>query len=253
MRTVRIYRAAFGRCPYLPERSWTTDSFSTRTLDPAIYERLISEGWRRSGRTFYRNECRACRACIPIRIPVALFSPSKSQRRVYRKNTDVSLRVVPAAFREESFRLYARYVRNRHGRETTIGRDSYREFLCESPVVTAEIHYRIGNELVGIGWVDLLPDGISSIYYAFDPRYERRSLGTYSILREIEETRRRGCSWYYLGFYVPGSPSMEYKARFFPHQLLLSPDRWVDIASKEMLHRVVEGWNPFIRPGPEPR
>jgi arginine-tRNA-protein transferase len=248
MHTVRVYRAGFGDCPYLSDRSWVTDSFHVSSLSPATYERLLSDGWRRSGRTFYRNQCPGCRACIPIRIPAAEFAPSRSQRRVVRSNGDLTTRILPASFREESFQLYAAYVRGRHRRETAIGRSSYIEFLCDSSVVTAEMQYRLDDRLVGIGWLDILPDGLSSVYYAFEPEFEKRSLGTYSIVREIEETRRRGLTWYYLGFYVPGASTMDYKARFFPHELLLAPGRWVRVASPEELAKTVDTWNPFIRP-----
>lgn len=253
MPTVRIYRAEFGRCPYLPERSWVTDSFATQSIDPALYERLLAEGWRRSGHRFYRNHCPGCRACIPIRVPVDTFVPTRSQRRVFRRNRDIRCELLPAEFREESFTLYGRYVRGRHAREDSASPESYREFLVDSAVPTAEMQYRVGNELVGIGWLDLLPGGLSSVYYAFDPAESRRSLGTYSIMREIEETRLRGGHWYYLGFYVPDSPSMDYKARFFPLEILLQPGIWTRISSPEELASTVSAWDPFTRLPEAPR
>lgn len=253
MPTVRIYRAEFGRCPYLPNRSWVTDSFSTRSLDPAVYEKLLADGWRRSGRTLYRNECPGCRACIPIRVPVERFSPSKSQRRTLRRNVDVECTLVPAGFREESYRLYQRYIREHHGAKGMISRDSYHEFLVDSAVPSAEMHYRVDGTLIGVGWIDLLPGGFSSVYFAFDPDHGRRSLGTYSVLREIEETRRRHGRWYYLGFYVPRSPTMDYKGRFVPHELLLAPGVWTPIASVEERERIIAAWNPSTPRAQAPR
>lgn len=252
MRTVRIYRAEFGRCPYLPDRTWVTDSFSIRSLDPGLYERMLAEGWRRSGRTFYRNRCPGCRACIPIRIPVQGFTPSRSQRRILSRNQDLTCDLVPARFREESFIVYRRYLRDRHDRGESVSTDSYREFLVDSAVPSAEMHYRLEGTLIGVGWLDLLPGGLSSVYFAFDSRHSRRSLGTYSIMREIEETKRLGGSWYYLGFYVPGSSSMDYKARFFPLELQLEQDTWTPVADAEELRSIVASWDPFTRPSEEP-
>jgi len=253
MRTVRIYRAEFGRCPYLPDRTWVTDSFSIRSIDPGLYERMLAEGWRRSGRTFYRNQCPRCRACIPIRVPVHSFVPSRSQRRILRRNSDLACELLPAGFRDESYRLYRRYVRDRHDRGESVQPESYREFLVDSPVPSAEMQYRLDGVLLGVGWLDLLPGGLSSVYFAFDPEHSRRSLGTYSIMREIEETRRLGGHWYYLGFYVPGSPSMDYKARFFPLELQLEQGTWTAISDAEHLRSVVDSWNPFTRPVEAPQ
>ncbi len=216
-----------GSCPYLPNRRWVSHAFAAGQLTGEVYESLINEGWRRSGSIFYRNCCPACSLCIPIRVPVSEFSMSDSQRRVMRRNRDVEVSYHEIAPDEAIWQLYRTYQRERHGRGAEDGEswESYVKFLGESPVPTMVMRYTVGDELIGAGWIDLLPEGISSVYFAYDPRHASRSPGTLSALHELRFASELGREWYYLGFFVPGCPSMSYKARFRPYELLID-GRW---------------------------
>ena len=119
---------------------------------------------------------------------------------------------------EDAFALYQRYIRHRHNPNETTTAEQFQQFLVDSPVETITMRYTSAGRLIGVGWVDVLPDGLSSVYYAFEPDEGTRSLGVFSIIREIEYAHRLGKRWLYLGFYVPGSPKMEYKGAFVPHQ-----------------------------------
>lgn len=225
---VPVYEAHHGACPYLPGRTWVTYNFSTDAIDESAYEQLLGRGWRRSGRTYYQNHCPGCRLCIPIRVSAERFAPSRSQRRVDRRNRDVEVTLISAASLSgddalfaETHSLYARYTTEWHGAQEVPNADEYASFLADSPLDSIVMLYRIGGTLVGTGWLDVLPTGLSSVYFAFDPDYRERSLGTFSLLREIRHARETGKPWLYLGFYVPGSRSMDYKAKFHPHQLLI--------------------------------
>lgn len=223
---VTVYETDNGPCPYLPNRRWVTHTFAVPTLPSEIYERMISDGWRRSGTFFYQNHCPGCNECRPIRIPVAEFRPSKSQRRIQRRNEDITVEVVPNKFYREVFDLYTVYQEERHGRDETSRESGFRRFLCDSSVTTVQMHYRQENRLVGVGWVDELSDALSSVYFIFDPEESRRSLGTFSVMEEIRRADELGISYHHLGFYVRDSRKMAYKANFFPHELLIE-GRWV--------------------------
>lgn len=223
---VTVYETDNGPCPYLDNRRWVTHTFAVPTAPAETYEEMISDGWRRSGTFFYQNHCPGCNACRPIRVPVREFTPSKSQRRVLRRNDDVEVEVVPNVFDREVFELYCRYQEERHGRDETSGESGFRRFLCDSAVPTVQMHYRAGERLLGVGWVDELSDGLSSVYFVYDPQESRRSLGTFSVLKEIERANTLGMRWHHLGFYVKDSRKMSYKASFYPHELLID-GKWI--------------------------
>jgi len=122
-------------------------------------------------------------------------------------------------------RLYERYIRRRHDSSAIISAEQFASVLVETPVPFRLWEYRVLDRLVAASWVDILPNGISSVYFAFEPDESHRSLGTLSILREIEQARKLGKSWYYIGFWVQGSPSMQYKNRFRPYELAYG-GRW---------------------------
>lgn len=232
---LQLYEVEHGNCPYLPERTWVTHSFQLESIPDSAYEAMLADGWRRSGTTFYQNHCPGCRCCTPVRVPVNDFRPSRSQRRTLRRNTEVTAEVVAPAADTESFSLYRRYVRTRHtpaeprgtNTDAPIASDDvtpkqFDEFLVTSPVHTRAMRYLVGDRLVGIGWVDVLPNGLSSVYFAFDPDESRRSLGTYSIMKEMDVARDLGKEWLYLGFFVPDSPKMAYKGAFKPREFAVN-------------------------------
>jgi leucyl-tRNA---protein transferase len=224
-----------GPCPYLEGRGpWLTGDFSAREIDPLLYELLMAEGFRRSGFRFYENRCPTCAQCLPLRVSTEAFAPSKSQRRVWRRNADLELRVSGREFQEERFRLYRNYVSARHDESASPNIDderrSYRGFLIDAPLpgIITDYYLEVDGKrrMVANGYIDLLPTGLSSVYFAFDPDFSARSLGVYSVLSEIELAKTRGLPWYYLGFWVPASRKMSYKGNFKPYQLALNGE-WV--------------------------
>jgi leucyl-tRNA---protein transferase len=216
-----------GSCPYLDNRRWVSNAFVSERMPAEIYEGLINEGWRRSGTVFYRNHCPGCSLCIPIRTDVQAFRASKSQRRVLRRNTDVTIDFQETGADQDLYELYRRYQRHQHKQNDTAEQDwdSFVHFLGSSPVSTLVMRYRVDGALIGAGWVDVLPNGLSSVYFAFDPTYRDRSPGTFSALQEICLASELGRPWLYLGFFVPSCRSMSYKARFRPYELLID-GRW---------------------------
>ncbi|MEP0845194.1 MAG: arginyltransferase [Phycisphaerae bacterium] len=230
--TLTLLRGEPHPCAYLPDR------FAAEAILPAIvqtgsaYQRLMDLGFRRTGAAFYRPACPACEECRPIRVPVERFRLSRSQRRVLRRNHDVEVDLSVPRADDEHWALFQRYQIRQHDGAMLGTRDQFERFLCDSPLPTIEIAYRLGGRLVGVGIVDVCPASLSSVYMYFDPDDARRSLGVFSALCEIDECRRRGLPYWYIGYWVRGSRKMDYKRWFRPHELLGPDGVWREAQSE---------------------
>ncbi|HOC29843.1 MAG TPA: arginyltransferase [Treponemataceae bacterium] len=209
-----------SQCPYGKPGPQILELFSASRCDPRDYEQALETGWRRSSIVFYRNRCPGCRACIPLRIDAETLVPTKSQRRSIKKNEDITLTFAPASFEREDYELFTAYQASRHPDESNqLTETDYFSAYIHSPVPNALIRYRTpGGALAAVSYLDILPNGLSSVYFAFHPDFSSRSLGTWSVFAESNFLRSLGKRWYYLGFWVPGSPTMDYKDRFRPHE-----------------------------------
>jgi arginine-tRNA-protein transferase len=215
-------------CPYLPGLTATCEAFYVEdSMDDAVHRAFMDRGFRRSGRVFYRPTCDACAKCIPYRVSTAVFKPSRSMRRVWRQNMDIRVAFGDRIPTPRKHELFARYLQVQHDGTMSGEPEEFIGFLYDSPVTGVEVCYYLGNRLVGVSIADLCPGALSSVYMFFDPDQARRSLGTYSILWEVEHCRRQNCTYYYLGYWVPGSRTMDYKARFQPGEILDPKGRWV--------------------------
>lgn len=215
-------------CPYLPGRLSQSRAFAAEEFPPELYHRFMDAGFRRSGTVFYQPICRKCRLCVPIRVPVERFRPSKSQRRCWRKNQDLITAIDRPVPTTEKYELYQRYLAARHrGPMNSDSRESFESFLYESPVDTLELCYRdSAGRLLAVGICDICSQSLSTVYFYFDPADSRRSLGTFGALVEIETARRLGIPYYYLGFWVAGCRAMEYKQDFRPCEILQPDGTW---------------------------
>jgi len=210
--------AAAVTCPYLPEHSFVQQYFFADELDEYEYGVLLNAGWRRFGNFFFRPDCPGCRECRPIRVDVWKLNPGKSQRRVIARGKDIVMDVVEPRSTDEAWRVYHSHSRGQFGRDES--REHFEEtFYAGHAVPSLQTEYRLDGQLIALGFLDLSDDGMSSVYFAFDSRWTRYSPGTLSVFRESEFVRERGKRWYYLGYWVKGCQSMDYKARFNPHQL----------------------------------
>lgn len=222
-------------CAYLPEERARIEHSWVLHMSPTEYRDAMLAGWRRFGRSLFRPRCAGCRACRSLRVDVARFRPDRSQRRARKANErDVALSIGAPTISLEKLDLYDRYHAYQagargwpaHGEEDPA---SYRESFVDNPFPTQEWCYRLDDELVGVGYVDDLPGGLSAIYFFHDPAHRPRSLGTWNILSLIDEARRRRLPHVYLGYYVADCGSLAYKARFAPNQVLDVDNRsWVD-------------------------
>jgi len=229
MRTYAHFQTDDKECPYLHDRPSRLDAHLVESLSPLEHERLLSIGVRHFGRFYFRPSCPTCSQCISIRVPVRAFRPSRSQRRVLAKNRDVCLEVGEPKQDAERIELYRRFHAERESTRkwAPSGMDEleYLQSFVESPVKTLELCYRLGGRLVAVAYVDETPMSWSSIFGFWEPELRKRGLGTLDVLREIEEASRRGMEHLYLGYYVRGCLSLEYKRTFRPCELLRD-GRW---------------------------
>jgi arginine-tRNA-protein transferase len=222
-------------CPYIPgraERKLIVDLAGSGGTH--FYDDLSRAGFRRSHRFAYRPACHGCVSCVPVRIAVERFCHTRSTRRVRNTNQDLSGRLVVSRATPEQFHLFAAYQDARHGDGdmALMHYGDYRAMVEETPVKTAIAEFRdSGGALVAAALVDLLDDGISAVYSFYDPYQARRSLGVWSVLWLVEECRRRGQPFVYLGYWIAESPKMAYKDRFPALERLAA-----------------NGWVPFSRP-----
>lgn len=203
-------------CPYLPDRHLTYEHFVASEVRPQELDWLLSQGWRKFGVSFYRPACPKCRACQPMRIPVQRFAPSKSQRRVLRRGSQVTLTLEPVHYRPEFFELYARHSQARFGQQADA--DDFLVHLHTPSCPCMLGLYHVEGRLVSVSYLDMGEESLNSVYFVFDPEVAALSLGILSILREIDLAKHLGLDFYYLGFVVPGCPRMAYKERFRPQE-----------------------------------
>ncbi|MEZ6129064.1 MAG: arginyltransferase [Planctomycetaceae bacterium] len=214
-----------SECSYLPGRMSRMQYRLALSLTPERYEHLLERGWRRFGRTLFRPMCAACSECRSLRIDATAFQPTRSQRRTRNRNDDIQLHVGPPTATSEHLDLYNVYHLDMHERRRwpfrEICRDQYFESFMDGEFPFArEFQYRLNDRLVAVGLVDMTDRVMSSIYFYHHPELRERSLGTFSVLRELALAQETGRHWLYMGYYIRDCISMNYKNRFAPHQFL---------------------------------
>ncbi|MEM1275065.1 MAG: arginyltransferase [Pseudomonadota bacterium] len=224
----QFYLTAPQPCAYLAGREerkvFTTLQGPTATN---VNNALSQKGFRRSQSVIYRPACVGCSACLSIRVPVEGFVPNRTQRRILRKNQDLTRRPCEAWATESQFDLFRRYLDHRHADGGMADMDAfdYAAMVDETPVNSTVIEYlrkdpETGvNRLVAACLSDILGDGLSMVYSYFEPEESNRSPGAYMILDHIDLAREMGLKYVYLGYWVAGSPKMDYKTLYRPFEL----------------------------------
>jgi leucyl-tRNA---protein transferase len=219
-----FYTTAPLPCPYVTGR--TERKVVTEITGPdadALHDRLSRAGFRRSHNIAYAPVCPSCQACVPIRIPTATFQPGRTLRRIARDNATLEGFEVPSRATAEQYQMFQRYQQARHGDGdmATMSFYDYRAMVEDTPIETFIAEFRDPDDrLVGACLTDRLGDGLSAVYSFFAPEMAHRSPGTYAILWLIERARAQGLPYVYLGYWVPESRKMAYKARFRPSEIL---------------------------------
>ena len=227
LRDLEIFRTTEPprHCSYLPQETASLQYRFFESLTADQFQELLIRGWRRHGNHIFRHACPECRQCVSIRVDVASFKPSKSQRRVLNRNRHISVELHPATVSKQHVDLYnawhAEREESRGWRNSRMTTEEYAHgFLAGDYGFAHEMRYFEGSTLVGVGLVDLVPAGISSVYFYYDPRWRPLGPGTYSALCEIELCRTHGLPHLYLGYWIANCPSMAYKNQFEPYETL---------------------------------
>jgi len=192
-------------------------------LDESTYMQLTDMGFRRSGEHIYRPWCEGCGECKSVRVPVAGFNVSKSQKRVLTRNKDLQVSFELPSCADEIYNLYANYIIQRHsdGDMYPPSLEQFENFLCQAPPTsqTRFVCFRLEQKLLAVAVVDLLPKGVSAIYTFFDPAYEIRSLGRLAVLWQIRWAQSQAMDFVYLGYWIKDCQKMAYKAEYQPLQV----------------------------------
>ncbi len=206
-----------GHCEYIKGIDYNiTYCYATDVTDIEL-SRLLAKGWRKFGDFYFKNNCQDCFQCIPLRINVKEFTPSKSQRRLLNKNHHIEIKLEPLNFKEEIYDIFCDHSKNRLNRTVESVDDFLSSFYIEScPAMQSE--YYLDNKLVAVGFLDIAGNALSSVYFIYRTEYSQYSLGNYSILKEIEIARSLNKNYYYLGYYVEGNKFMKYKNAFYPNE-----------------------------------
>ncbi len=224
---LRFFITSPHPCNYLDDREATSvfaDPYFPK--DKQLYSRLVSNGFRRSGEHLYKPHCTGCSECVPVRIPVNEFKMRRNQKRTWKQNQDLSIEKSKAIFKEDHYQLYMKYQSERHpdGGMDNSDRDDYIDFLLARWSESYLFEFRLEGKLIAVSVVDALDNAYSAIYTFFDTDYKERSLGKFSILTLVEQSRLEGYTWLYLGYWISSCNKMKYKIEYQPMECFIDEE-----------------------------
>jgi arginine-tRNA-protein transferase len=228
LQKIHFYVTTPYPCGYLPNQLAQSLIATPQHLTNAYhYSGLIQQGFRRSGKFVYRPHCENCRACISVRLPIAQFLASRSQKRAFKQHQSLEVSISRLNFDETQFTLYQAYQAARHqeaddSKEEKDPATQYRDFLVQTNVDSLSISFTLNDQLKMVSIVDIVEDGISAVYTFYDTTDSKASYGTYSVLWLIEWCKQLGLPYLYLGYWIQDSQKMAYKRNFMPQEALMN-------------------------------
>lgn len=227
--TIRLFRTSPHPCSYKEDESAVTIFVDPELrIDKNLNSRLSELGYRRSGAHLYRPDCEHCQACISCRLPVADFSRNKRFQRIWNRNAELVVSEHSELDSEEAYWLYERYIAHRHsdGDMYPATTEQFDAFIRSNTKGGRYYCFHLNDKLIAVAVSDLLDCGLSAVYTFFDPDHEKRSLGNYIILWQIEQARALDLDYLYLGYWIKDCPKMQYKSSFRPLEMLID-GKWV--------------------------
>ncbi|MGH1485930.1 MAG: arginyltransferase [Cellvibrionaceae bacterium] len=222
LESLQFFQTQPHKCSYLDDQTAATVFLNPKqSIDKALYSQLSEYGFRRSGQHIYKPLCADCNACVPMRIPVQLFEPNRQQRRTLKRNQDLTVEVVSSIDTEEHYKLYERYIAERHsdGDMFPPSQEQFRNFLTNEWQTTRYYEFRDQGRLIATSVADVMDNGISAVYTYFAPEEKRRSLGSFVILYLIEQSKKYHLPSVYLGYWIKTSTKMQYKSAYRPLEI----------------------------------
>jgi leucyl-tRNA---protein transferase len=203
-------------------------------VDAEVYSELIQQGFRRSGKFAYRPHCEHCNKCVPVRIVLDQFIPTRSQKRAYKQHSDLTANILPLGFHQAHVELYSAYQALRHATEDVMSQNTdsseeeqYRQFLCQSNVDSLMIEFKDAqNQVKIVSVIDTVKDGHSAVYTFYDAIETKSSFGTYAIMWLIDWTKSLNLPYVYLGYWIAESQKMAYKEKFNRQEKLIDGE-WI--------------------------
>ncbi|CAA0119684.1 Aspartate/glutamate leucyltransferase [BD1-7 clade bacterium] len=226
-----LYTTAPHACSYIEGSESTTLFVDPQAkLNKDAYSFLSERGFRRSGPYVYKPDCLNCQACIPIRIPVKDYQFSRNEKRILKRNGDLSAHYADTIATDELYRLYADYICQRHhdGDMYPPDKDQYESFLSDAFGCTDFVVFSSDAKPVAVAVIDQLRNGLSAIYTFYNPKEEKRSLGSFAILWQIQQAKEIGLDYLYLGYWIKSCAKMSYKTRYRPCEIYIN-QRWIEL------------------------
>lgn len=223
LKNLNFQRSLPRPCPYIlgrKEHLLFTDL--TKFVSKKMQEKLVSEGFRRSENIFYKPNCKTCKSCLSTRIVVNDFIFTKNFKRILKKNYDLKYKIEKPQTNRDHYKLFKNYINSRHSKGDMMDMTylDFRTMLEISPVKTKVLNIYKNNKFFGAILFDVYGESFSANYSFFNPKFKNKSLGSFLILKLIEEAQKEKKKYLYLGYYIKECDKMSYKINFKPIEIL---------------------------------